>query len=545
MIKIFYILSIYISILGYSAIVTKIFFKNYNENVNSFDLVFGLILLYFLSFLINFFFPLKYFSTYIFGVGLILFLFFFKYAYKNIDFYLIFIIVSLTIIIEPNSLAADTNFYHLQIIKWYSNERAVFGVANLESRLGLISGWHHLLSMFNIVINKVNFLYILNTIPLIIISHQVFTNKSKNYLKLNEIYLNSVLIFLLIFAIIHPTLNGTIFNAMGSADADSAGTYFFIGSFYFFLKFIDEKKEKDFLYLITLVNLSYIAKISNIFLILLPLYLIIFNNIDLKKMKNFIIFLFILNIFWLSKIVISTGCLIFPLEFTCFNFDWSVPKHIVNSFILEASAFPRSKNNVDVHYHNLEYYIYSYKWFHTWFMNYFINISFIQICFLLIIISLLLIIRKISFDIFLFNKKILVFLFIFFLIKINYWLIAPDIRYAYGIFISVTLLFFSYAVNNNTKYIDRFIKYKNIIFMSLFIILVIKNIKYQFSDNFFNKNRTFDYTNISFYKKINNFELYKTSSGNCAFFEKICINSDKESLIIERNHNYLFIKNEK
>ena len=90
-------------------------------------------------------------------------------------------------------------------------------------------------------------------------------------------------------------------------------------------------------------------------------------------MKNFIIFLFILNIFWLSKIVISTGCLIFPLEFTCFNFDWSVPKHIVNSFILEASAFPRSKNNVDVHYHNLEYYIYSYKWFHTWFMNYFIN----------------------------------------------------------------------------------------------------------------------------------------------------------------------------
>lgn len=91
-----------------------------------------------------------------------------------------------------------------------------------------------MLSIFNITVNKVNFLYVLNTIPLIIISHQVFFNNNKNYLILNEIYLNLVFIFLLIFAIIHPTLNGTIFNTIGSTDADSAGTYFLLLVFIFF-----------------------------------------------------------------------------------------------------------------------------------------------------------------------------------------------------------------------------------------------------------------------------------------------------------------------
>lgn len=149
--------------------------------------------------------------------------------------------------------------------------------------------------------------------------------------------------------------------------------------------------------------------------------------------------------------------------------------------------------------------------------------------------------KKISFKIFLINKKIITFLFIFFLINITYWLVAPDIRYAYGMFISLRLLLFSYAINDYTKYFEILIKYKNIFFIILFIILIIKNMKYQFLEYYCIQNRTFDYKNISFYKKINDFELYKTSSGNCAFFEKICINSDKKNLKIERNRNYLFI----
>ncbi|MBD1170231.1 hypothetical protein IDG89_01080 [Pelagibacterales bacterium SAG-MED02] len=545
MIKSILIFSSYLSILGYSTLIKKFFIKNGIDQNNSFNLIFGLIFLYFFSFLINFFFPLKFFSLYIFCIGLILSLFFFKKTFEDINFYLIFIILSLTIIIEPNSLAADTHFYHLQIIKWYTNEKAIFGIANLESRFGLISGWHHLLALFNIPIQRINFLFIFNTIPFVLLCNEVFTTKNKNSLKLYKIFLYSVFIFLMIYAIIHPTLNGTIFNTMGSADADSAGTYFFIGSFYFFLKFISEKKNTDFIFLIILVNLSYITKISNIVIILLPVYIIFFYNINLFKMKKIIFFLFLLNILWFSKIFISTGCFVFPLDLTCFNLDWSVPKNIIKGLTYEFSSYPRSKNNLEFHYHNYDYYIQSYSWFKTWFINYFIDISFIQICAVIVIISLILILKKFNFKIFLIYKNLIIFFVIFFIVNINFWLIAPDIRYAYGIFLCLTSLLFSYSVKDYLKYIKKIDNYKNVFFIFLFICLVGKNIKYQYSNDIFIDNRTFDYSNISLYKKINSYEVYKTNAGNCAFFKKICIYKDPKNLKIKRLNSYLYITNEK
>ena len=540
MIKSFFIVSAYLSILGYSTLFKKFFFNSEYKKVRDFDETLGIILLFFISFLLNFFFPLKYFSSYIFLFGLIIFLFYFKFTFKNINIFIIFCIISLTIIIEPNSLAADTHFYHLQLIKWYSNEKAVFGIANFENRLGLVSGWHHLLSLFNIKFGKTNFLYIVNVIPLLVLLNIFFAKKHKEKIELHEIFLYSVVIFLLMFALIHPVLNGTIFNTLGSADADLAGTLFYIGSFYLFLKYIYEKKSSDFIFLLILVNISYISKISNILLIFLPLYILIIHKVNLKKIKNVVFFLLLLNIFWFSKILISTGCFIFPLEITCFQFDWSLPKNIINLFSNEISAHPRSKNNTEVHYHNYEFYVNSYKWFNSWLIKYFLGISFIQICFLLSIVSLILILIKLKLNDFIKNAKINLFLLAFFVISIYFWLIAPDIRYAYGIFTCLTILLFSCSIKNN-KYLNKFVANKNLILVILLTLLLGKNLKYQFSNNIFIENRTFDYSNIYFYKNINNYEIYRPSNGTCNFFEKICVYNDLTNLEIIRTKGYLFI----
>ena len=57
--------------------------------------------------------------------------------------------------------------------------------------------------------------------------------------------------------------------------------------------------------------------------------------------------------------------------------------------------------------------------------------------------------------------------------------------------------------------------------ISIFLVLIsLKNIKYQFYEDVFLKNRSFNYSNISLYKKINDIEIYKTNTGNCAFFQK-------------------------
>ena len=44
------------------------------------------------------------------------------------------------------------------------------------------------------------------------------------------------------------------------------------------------------------------------------------------------VFIGIINFLWVSKYLVSTGCLIFPLDFTCINFEWSISKIWLKEF---------------------------------------------------------------------------------------------------------------------------------------------------------------------------------------------------------------------
>ena len=136
----------------------------------------------------------------------------------------------------------------------------------------------------------------------------------------------------------------------------------------------------------------------------------------------------------------------------------------------------------------------------------------------------------------------MIFVFIFFVIGIVYWLIAPDIRFGYALFLCITLLIFSISLY---FYIDKInkITISKYFIISIFLVLIcFKNFKYQFDDDIYIKNRTFNYSNLYLYKKINNYEIYKTNSGDCAFFKKICIYNLSENLNITKEGKYLFIK---
>ena len=245
----------------------------------------------------------------------------------------------------------------MQLIKWYSEFNIVFGLANLENRFGIVSGWHHLVSIFNYEINNLNLLYFLNSIPLIILIKLTYEEISRKINKVHQIFLISTSSFLLIYSIIHPSLNGTIFNVIGSADADSPGMYFYILSFYFFLKCLSSGDKNDFFIHLIFTILAYISKLSYLPIILLPMFLILYLKINIFKYARFIIVVSILNLLWIFKFVISTGCLIFPLDFTCFNLDWSMSKDVVKNFSNETIAFARSKNNTYENYTNYNYYL--------------------------------------------------------------------------------------------------------------------------------------------------------------------------------------------
>ena len=64
----------------------------------------------------------------------------------------------------------------------------VFGIANLENRFGIVSGWHHLLSIFNFEIYKLNLLYFLNAIPLIILIKITYEKSLTDINKIHQIF---------------------------------------------------------------------------------------------------------------------------------------------------------------------------------------------------------------------------------------------------------------------------------------------------------------------------------------------------------------------
>lgn len=541
MIKFILILIIYIIFLAYSLPVKKYLLSAQENRIYSTDLGYGFIFLIIISFLSNMLIPLKFLLLPVLFVGFFLILKNFPIYKKHFQKELFLIIISIAFFIQINPLAGDTPFYHLQLIKWYSNYNMVFGISNLENRFGIISGWHHLVSIFNHEFYNFNFLYFINSIPLIVLIKLTYEESLTRINTVHQIFILSVTSFLLIYSIIHPSYNGTIFNSVGSADADSPGMYFYILSFYFFLKCLDSKKENDLAANIIFATLAYVSKLSYLPIVFLSIYLVFYLKINLFKHIKFITFLIILNILWIFKFLVSTGCFIFPIDFTCFNFDWSMAQETVKGFASETSAFARSKNNLQENYTNYDYYLNSYEWFLPWFKNFFIKIAFIKISIIIIFLSFLIFIF--NFNKFQIRQRKLQIFFIvfFFMISFFYWLIAPDIRFGYALFICFTLLTVSIILNLFKSKINELNISKSIVISTFLVIICIKNFKYQFDDNLYVLNRTFDYSNLYFYRNIGDFQIYKTSYGDCAFFEKICIYSDLENLKITKKNNYLFI----
>ena len=542
MIKFLLIFLIYICVITYSLTVKQFLFKGSINNIVASDLGYGFSFLIIIAFLVNILLPLNSLIFPVIFISFFLFLYKFSFFKKNFKFEIFLIILILTLLIEINPLAGDTPFYHLQIIKWYSDNSLVFGIANLENRFGIVSGWHHLLSIFNYEIFKINLLYLLNSIPLIILIKLTYEEALTDINTIHQIFLLSVTSFLLVYSFIHPSLNGTIFNSIGSADADSSGMYFYILSFYFFLKSLNTRNINDLALTVVFSVLSYISKLSYLPSIMLPIFLVFYLKINILKYLKFMVFIGIINFLWVSKYLVSTGCLIFPLDFTCINFEWSISKDLVKEFAKETSAFARSKNNTYTNYTNYDYYLNSFQWFLPWVKNFFFTIAFIKISIFIIFLSSIIIFFNLKWS--QIKKTIIevLFLFIFFVIGLSYWLIAPDIRFGYALFICITMLILSISVYFIREIINK-INISKYLVISIFLVLIgFKNIKYQFNDDIYIKNRTFNYSNLYLHKKINNYEIYKTNSGDCAFFKKICIYNSIENLEITRKGRYIFIK---
>lgn len=408
------------------------------DEYRSLKFFFGIFLIGNIIVFLNFFLPTNSYLTY-----LLLFIFFaLSFRYK-ICYKYIFKIILINLIVYPVCLKMtfeyDAGLYHLPYQNILRNEKIIFGIANI-SRFGFSSFQEYLGS----VIWHPNFIFHKFLIGSFLTFFFLFLDDlRKTKLNLDNIYFYYTLLslpFLSRYLAIYTTLT------------DFSSGVVIILQFYFSIKiFLLSKKKIDLdnvQILIILTFLSVALKSSGALTLILFFLIIIFSikSYDLLKLlfyKN--ILLIVMAFGWIIKNIITSGCVIYPISFSCYSFfDWNavIQAEQDSLAIISWNRQP---------YVGLEETIFS----NNWFFNYWIKT---YDKFLLSTLFLLFFIFIINFTFFYFRKKktygffyvffpfIIIFTFqteVFFLLQrlVNFYLF---LTLATIVLILCILIFFNY-----------------------------------------------------------------------------------------------------
>ena len=338
--------------------------KNFEENG-----LFGFILIGFISLTINFFYPLNLIiNNTIFGI-LFFISFINNYFHQNkiklikkifcVSFFCYFLFI------YSNVNNPDALLYHLPYSKIVNEEKIIIGLANIHFRFGFISIFQYISSFFNNSLLKEN--GVLMPIGLLasyffIYCYRLFKNDfKKNSLRLKSYYTFLILIFSLYS-----------FNRYSGYGNDAQTHIFYFFGILYLLDFFIKKKDLLVFKKLSLIFLfTFLTKASYLITLIIPLaiFILIRKKYIIIRSK-FFLFSFFFIFFWLMKGFLTTGCLIYPEEKTCFKnviwFDGSVEKVSAETEAW-AKAWPQNLNrslNQSEYNKNL-------NWSSTWFKTHF------------------------------------------------------------------------------------------------------------------------------------------------------------------------------
>ena len=531
---------ILLSIFGYAFIFKKIVKKNLIYSINNIDFFYGLFILVLLSLFINFFAPLKFFSIPIVIIGLLLFIYGKKIKIYNINF--IFYLITIPVISffsYFNGSNVDSPMYHLQVLKWMSEHKISLGLINLEIRLGMNSSWHSFLALMDFGFKTWSSKYYISNILIAVIIVQVISQKT---LSLSNLFLFLSVCYLTLFSYLHPFNNGIILNHLGNPEVDIASMVLFFFSIYLFLKLVEtnfaSKELTDLLSVVIFLSIS--TKLSNISLVLIPIY-IFFKHKQYFFLNSTHYIILMTSCLWTARGFLISGCFLFPVKSTCFNTAWLESVDKIEHYSKIIMGFARDTRLRDK-YTNFDYIIDSNQWILPWFQDYFLNTSLLKISTVLLLLStflaiLFLILNK-SFHIHNIIKKNVIFILIYFIITVLIWFQAPEIRFGWGWIIAFPCLIVSGLIFHLSyiKKIKQF--YFSSILAGLFILLVFKHLeKFQIQHLILNK-KIYSYENIIKIGNYNNVDFYQSTHSQCLDFIKVCVNQLKKRYSVVSKFHY-------
>ncbi len=501
-----------VSLLSTGRIFNQLILKKKDTNFFE-NIIYGFIFLSFISLILNFFLSLnQLLNSTILVISLIIYFFISKKHYRNDLIFLIsFAFFSVLIISFDTINRPDAGLYHFPFINILNDKQLIVGLSNLHFRYGHVSIIQYISAVYN------NYLFTDNGIlvpPAIILfsllGYFIFETFKKNSDTFCKILSLIITIYIL--------LNMNRYSSWGNDDF--ASIIFFIIVFESY-KFLLGKDSVIFSKIILLCTVCFLIKTFYIISFLIPLSLIIsvYKKFQLKKYFNInILFCFLFITLWITKGYLTTSCLFFPLEFSCFgNFDWSINSEAVSRISQISEAWSKdwpnfnSKNQFDY-----GFYISNFNWLSTWLNNHFLIIVDKLLIFSLIVIIIRLFV-KIDIN---FNQKKFINLFIILLLflTIIWFLKFPTFRYGEGIIISFMIIL-SFWIKLSLFSIN--LKKFSLILILLFGTGVLLKNSIKFYNNFDYFYVDYPWPKKNTFSKNNNFNEYNKyfSNGELVYVE--------------------------
>ena len=535
-----FVLTIFISLSGY---VFRKLVINYNHSSKfEEDGLYGFVLVGFVSLLLNFLIPLNIFNNSIFFIligSIGLYLGFFNQE-KKLIFKKSFLIslIAYVLIIYSSVNRPDAWLYHLPFSSILNEHKIILGVANIHERFAHISIFQYISSFFQ------NYIFLLNgiLIPISLVASfffvYIFKEFNENFFsKMKTIY--SFLCFLILIISLYAFNR---YSEYGN-DAQSHLYYFFFTIILF--KYLLIKKSADVLKELFILSVFiFLMKPTFIFVVFIPLFLFFNFTKKEKVIKSFsLFFICIFFILWIGKNFLNTGCLIYPLNLTCYDkVPWKVTNLDQNIIVNEAWSKGWPDQNKQKFLKKTEY-IKNLNWVETWSNNHllFVMKKILPVLIFLIINFLFFYFTK-SLKKNIYEKNLLFLLFFSFCFLFLWFFKFPVYRLGISqIYLFLILIsYFVFIKNLNPTRLFSLYKYiKSIIFFVVIVVLLKNSIRIFDNDN--NKlmpNIYYGMNNENRIQKINNkkniFTHYTTKDNDlCGYSKSPCTHIDRNFLVTE------------
>jgi hypothetical protein len=499
-----YYLLILISILGYGLLFFKLL--KIKLDIVNFGYVglFGLYILIVYSYFSNLIIAhteLHNLVVIFFGVILFIFLVkknYFRYKNETIFVFTVFILIYCALFQFKNH--DDFSYYHFPYTYYLTQQSLHIGIGQFNHGFRTPSSVFYINSLFYLPYAK---FYLFNFFSIFILgfANIILLKKIHDYFKFLKTT-NKKIDFINFLSLLSLIFINIFFYRLSEYGTDRAAMILIFLFIIELLNFINLKKIKNSdlfsIYLLGAIIVSLKAFYILYIIFIIPLFIFI-----LKKKKTYaqtINFLFynkycilflILLFFALVTYFINTGCVIYPLSFTCFdNMSWSIPITQVQRMNDWYELWSKGGAAPNLRVENPQEYIKGLNWVNHWMDIYFFNKMSDLILGIILLISIFLSFFRGNF----FNKKLikinkhvyLVYLLIF-ILGVEWFYNHPALRYG-GYNIIALLLFIPISIKlSSTKiYLKQYTKAAFILIFITIFIFISRNVNRVFNEvNFY------------------------------------------------------------